>query len=348
MKAAEARKAARRWVDEVASALPGFQGAFFHGSINGMSDDDPFPATSDVDVGVVFVDSEQLPRLGKIQRDGIIVEGAGITRGRLATPEQLLGDYRLGHSFRTNSVIADPTGHLGLVQQQVERHFAEQRWVQKRCEDAKNNCLKYVSSVDEATLYHARATCWLFAEGNLTHVLLAAAMRNPTVRRRYSAAREVLQLAGRPEVHDLLLRMLGCEAMSKGRVEHHLDRMAEAFDRAVPAVQSDFPFASDISELARPVAVDGSRELIEAGEHREAMFWIAATFARCMAVLHRDGRAEEIEPGFRELIRDLVGEGFEDLKRRTAEIEAFVPDLMALASQLVAANPDVVTNERIK
>jgi hypothetical protein len=173
-------------------------------------------------------------------------------------------------------------------------------------------------------------------------------MRNPTVRRRYSAAREVLQLAGRPEVHDLLLRMLGCEAMSKGRVEHHLDRMAEAFDRAVPAVQSDFPFASDISELARPVAVDGSRELIEAGEHREAMFWIAATFARCMAVLHRDERAEEIEAGFRELMRDLVGEGFVDLKRRTAEIEAFVPDLMALASQLIAANPDVVTNERVK
>ena len=38
MKVSAAKRAARRWVDEVASKLPGFQGAFFHGSVNEMAD----------------------------------------------------------------------------------------------------------------------------------------------------------------------------------------------------------------------------------------------------------------------------------------------------------------------
>ena len=48
---------------------------------------------------------------------------------------------------------------------------------------------------------------------------------------------------------------------------------------------AELPAASDvdvvvITPAARPIAIDGSRELIEAGAHREAVFWIVATFAR--------------------------------------------------------------------
>jgi hypothetical protein len=309
-----------------------------------MADREPFPPTSDVDVGVVFAESEPLPRLGKTRRDGVVVEGAPISLERLATAEQLLGDYRLGHSFRSNGVIVDPTGHLERVQRQVERRFAERRWVLRRCEDAKSNCLKYVSGLDESTPYYVQAIGWLFAEGNLTHVLLAAAMRNPTVRRRYSAARELLASAGRLDVHDSVLAMLGCATLSRGRVEHHLDRMTQAYDRAAAAIRSELPFGSDLSEAARPLAVDGSRELVQRGEHREAMFWIAVTYARCMAVLDLDGSrhdADELEPGFRSVMRDLGVESFEDMQRRAAEIEAFLPDLMALACDLISANPEV-------
>jgi hypothetical protein len=40
-------------------------------------------------------------------------------------------------------------------------------------------------------------------------------------------------------------------------------------------------------------------------------------------------------------MRDLGVESFEDMQRRAAEIEAFLPDLMALACDLISANPEV-------
>ena len=112
---------------------------------------------------------------------------------------------------------------------------------------------------------------------------------------------------------------------------------------AASVIQSEFPFGSDISELARPVAVAGSQQLIGRGEHREAMFWIAVTYARCMAVLYSDasgGVAEEFAPEFRDMMKDLGVEGYDEMQRRTNEIEAFLPGLMTLVGDLIAANPD--------
>ena len=344
MKVAEARAAARRWVEEVASELPGYRGAFFHGSIHAMSDDDDFPPTSDVDVGVVFAEGATLPRLGKVLRGDLVVEGAPIASSRLATAEQLLGDYRLAPSFWRDGVISDPTGHLAHLQREVAARFAERTWVLARCEDARRNGLRFVAGVLEGSPYPTRAMSWLFAEGSLAHVLLASGLRNPTVRRRYSAVRELLAEAARLDVHESLLRMLGCQAMSRARVVEHLDRMTEAFDRAASAARSELPFAPDIAPSARGLTVGGSRALVERGEHREAVFWIAVTHARCLAVLETDGShpvPEETRTGFRHLLRDLGVETFAGMRRRTREIEAFLPDLMAVARELAAANPGI-------
>ena len=46
-----------------------------------------------------------------------------------------------------------------------------------------------------------------------------------------------------------------------------------------------FLFSGDITPQARGVAIGGSQALIDRGDHRDAMFWIVATFARCHAIL---------------------------------------------------------------
>lgn len=344
MRVADAKRAAIRWVDEVASGLEGFEGAFLHGSINWMGDDDLFPATSDVDVGVVLAAGAPTPKLGKALCDGVIVEGAAIERSRVGSAEQLLADGKLGHSFRTPSVIADPTGHLARVQSQVSRAFAERRWVLARCESASVHAKRYARQLDADLPLHVHVICWLFAEGNLTHVLLAAGLRNPTVRRRYSEVRKLLVAYGRPDVHEVLLARLGCGAISPGRVREHLDRMTRAFDDAAGVIRSDFPFRSDLSAAARPVAVDGSRELIERGEHREAVFWIAVTYARCMDVLHTDASPSarvEHAPGFETLLLELGVPGPAEMRARARGLEAFLPELMQLAVELVDHNRDL-------
>ena len=53
------------------------------------------------------------------------------------------------------------------------------------------------------------------------------------------------------------------------------------------------------------------------------------------------GGAEMVMANLASAMRDLGVESFEDMQRRAAEIEAFLPDLMALACDLIAANPEV-------
>ena len=51
----------------------------------------------------------------------------------------------------------------------------------------------------------------------------------------------------------------------------HLDAVAAAFDRAKRLPKGEFPCAAGIRNAARPVAIDGSRALIEQWCHREAI-----------------------------------------------------------------------------
>jgi len=69
------------------------------------------------------------------------------------------------------------------------------------------------------------------------------------------------------------------------------------------------PFAADLTPAARPVAIDGSRELVAAGNHREAVFWVVATAARCQTALNAmaPALAAERERAFRALVADLTG-----------------------------------------
>lgn len=49
----KAKEIAREWVIEAGSKVPGFQGAFFIGSINWKRESEQFPSSSDLDLKVV-------------------------------------------------------------------------------------------------------------------------------------------------------------------------------------------------------------------------------------------------------------------------------------------------------
>jgi hypothetical protein len=141
-----------------------------------------------------------------------------------------------------------------------------------------------------------------------------------------------------------LLELLGCAQMSRARVVEHLAALTEVFDATKTVVKTPFFFASDISDLARPVAIDGSRELIERGQHREAIFWITATYSRCQKVLHHDAPVEmqeQFDPGYRHLLADLGVTSSADLHQRAEQVQAFLPQLWEVAEQIMAANPGI-------
>lgn len=335
-----ARDVARRWVLDHAAGEPGFRGAFYHGSTGWLPGDFVLPATSDVDVMVVFDDAERRVKPGKFRYQDVLLEVSFLPSEQVQSPEMILARPELAGSFRTPSVISDPSGQLTRLQAIVSRDYARRRWVEKRCEGIRDNILRYLRRLDEPQPFHEGVTAWLFATGNTALMPLVAGLMNPTVRRRYTAVRGLLAEYGFSDLYDDLLGLVGCSGMTRARAEYHLLALSEAFDAAKEVVETPFFFASDISDAARPVAIDGSREMVEGGDHREAVFWMVATYSRCQKVFYHDAPPlhEKFDPAFRELLGDLGVSSSTDLRRRGAGVEAFLPRLWEVTEKIISAN----------
>ena len=338
-----AREVARAWVESEGCRLPGFYGAYLAGSVNWLADDAQVPSTSDVDIMVVLENANPPMKIGKMQYRDVLIEVSYLSRDRLASAEQVLGNFALAGAFHTPSVIADPSGQLRVLQQKVAQEYARREWVRRRTEHAAASVRTQAQALDELMPLHDQVSLTTFAAGLTTIVLLVAGLRNPTVRRRYATVRELLAEYGRLDFHEALLQLSGCSEMDADRVKHHLDMMTLAFDKAKLAYKTPYRFGSDISDAARPISVDGSRELIEQGLHREAVFYIAATFSRSRAILAVD--APDLLPRFdvdyAALLTDLGINSFEARRRRCNQIEAFLPQLWEMAEHILARNPEI-------
>jgi hypothetical protein len=172
-----------------------------------------------------------------------------------------------------------------------------------------------------------------------------AALRNPTVRQRYSAARRVLLEYGRTDFFLGLLELLGCAHLAAPHIEKHLGELAKIFDAAAAVARTPFSFSSDITAAARPIAIDGSRGLIGAGDHREAVFWMVATFARCHKILATDAPPELARthlPAFEAMMADLGIVSSQDIARRAHEVTQFLPRLWAMAEEIISQNSGLI------
>jgi hypothetical protein len=335
MRVAVAREIARRWVVSEGAGLPGFGGAFLTGSVLWSPGEAVLPASSDVDVMVVLDVAEPPIKPGKIRYGSVLLEISFMSGGRLASAEDVLGDYHLAGSFHLPGVLADPSGRLGAIHRMVAREFADRRRVLARCEAAMDVVRHRITGMDEAAPLAEQVTSWLFGTGVTTHVLLVAGLRNPTVRRRYEAVRELLAVHGMLDRYEALLELLGCAGMGAARVSRHLGAVERAFDAAKEVSAPAYPFSSDITEAARPLSIGGSRELIERGLPREAVFWLVATYARCLRKLSLagvDGGAHE--EGFGELLADLGAETHADRRQRGQGVLDALPDLWHTAETL--------------
>jgi len=109
-------------------------------------------------------------------------------------------------------------------------------------------------------------------------------------------------------------------------------------------IKTPFFFSADISDLARAVAIDGNRELIEHGDHRAAIFWMVATYSRCQQVLYHDAPLalqEQFTPGYQHLLADLGITGFADLQERSEQLKSFLPRVWTVATAIMDANPEI-------
>lgn len=329
MKIGTARAIARAWVEEQADALSGYTGAFLAGSTNDLPAGAMLDTTSDLDIMVVLESADIPEKPGKFRYRDVLLEASILDAGSLRDVEMVLGHYHLGRVMATARILSDPTGFLTGLQESVAQRFADREWIERRVNQAAETVLTRLDSIVAERSFEENAMAWLFAVGGLPHVLLVAGLRNPTVRKRYVAVRDLLNDIGHEGgLYDAMMDALDPERMPSERIRHHLDELACAFDAASSVARSPFFFASDLSAEARPLAIDGSRELIDAGMYREAIFWIVATFCRCQIVLHADAPPElahRWDDAFRELLSDLGIVAGHDLTRRADDVRNLLP-----------------------
>ena len=235
-------------------------------------------------------------------------------------------------------MLSDPTGHLRRLHAAIAPTFGRPEAVRRRCADVLTVVERRLAALDPARSWPELVTAWMFPASLLTNAVLVAALRTPTVRLRYPAAREVLHGCGHADLYERLLGLLGCAGVGRAVVARHLDRLEEAFDRAAALARTPFPFSTDITAAARPIAIDGSRRLVADGDHREAVFWIVATHARCQQILDADAPGPVRRAGaaeFRTAVADLLGVGdVTGLRERAEAARALVPEVGAAAAAI--------------
>ena len=334
------------------AAEPAFRGAFLTGSAADLPGSAPLPRSSDVDLTVLVAALSAAPvdrptsgavagqttgaasrrRSGKQLVDGVLVDVSYLDEGALADPAWVAASFVYAPSFRGGQVLADPTGHLGRLEAAIAPSFAAPAAVHARTADVHRRIRARLTALDPHAAWADLVLNWLFPTSLTAVARLVAALRMPTVRQRYLRARAVTP----PAEYEGLLALLGCADATPGLVARHLDAVAERFDEAAALLAATapsgggprLPFAADLTPAARPVAIDGSRELVDGGNHREAVFWIVATAARCQVALSTRAAdlAREHEPDFRRLVADLVGlHGPADLLTRRAALLATLP-----------------------
>lgn len=339
----DVKTGAGEWVYKEAIHIPGFYGAFLHGSINWLNDEDQLPPASDIDIIVVLTNPNGTPP-GKFNYGSLLLEVSYLSIDELRTAEQVLGKFYLAGSFRKPGIIADKDNHLTTLQQQVAAQYANAYWARKRCAHARELALSYLDQQDESAPLHDQVTSWLFARGLMVHMLLVAGLKNPTVRKRYLEVKRLLQEYS-PEFYERLLQSVGFASLGRPQVERHLASLTAAFDAACAVIKTPYRFAADISITGRPIAIGGSEELVKAGYHREAMFWIIATYCRCRHVLAQDAPLavqEQHNKGFIELLEGLHIASFDE-RRQTNQVAAkFIVEVTQVAELIIAQNPEVI------
>ena len=294
MLAHEARGLASDWLFANCVGAPGFIGAFLSGSVAWMKPEASVSKASDIDLVVVFEDSDQPPGSGKRAWKQAVLEIKYLTLDAIADVEAVLSDYHLAGALWRNAVLADPTGKIAKITHEIGNEFTKACWVRRRMAQVRDRAHQRVARFRDADELHDRVTTFFFGAGLCPHMILVADLANPTIRRRYAASQPVLKRYRRLDYHERLLTTLGSRTWSRQVAERHLADVTAAFDLACSITRSPYRFASDMSLAARPMAIDGSSEMIQSGFPREAAFWLITVMSRSRAVITMDGSADQL------------------------------------------------------
>lgn len=344
LKIKDSRAIAAKWLDENCNSLNGYVGGYLSGSTAWGDPDAEFRLGSDVDLFVV-VDGQAMPeRPGKTLVDDVVLEINFIDWNSISNPDDILSDYHLAGAFVCDGLLRDPDGRIAGIRQAVAKEFAAPDRIMQRCAQAKDRATSFIAQFRQHTELHDKVTCLFFGAGVCAHMILVVDQKNPTIRRRYAEMQKTLQAKGQLELHERLLKTLGSADWTKQIATQLLQDVATSFDLACLVMRSPYQFASDMTEAARPIAIGGSQEMIDASLHREAAFWLVAIAARSRAVVVQDGTPEQLREVDAQLWRLLDQLGISDdsaMDWRAMTIEADIEACWNASERIVYGQANI-------
>lgn len=348
MKACAAREIAKAWVQEVGIHLSGFQAAHLSGSLARLTNEDELPDFSDIDIYCVMEAGSEFPQR-KFTYRGALLETVAQPIKDYASPECVLSSPFLAPAFLADGALHDPEGLLSVLYPVVCQRYAEKRWLEARYRTVREEvegcagALERAASLDEGFL----------AVGvtlrKLGYLLAVAHLQVPTVRKNLAESIRLLRSHGQDGLTDGLLRMLGCRDLTEGQVRSCLRECAALFDRAAEVLVRPAPMDFNLVPAARPYLIEGTEEMIAAGQHREAMLWVMMVLWASNACLQKDAPPEE-RPHWQERADRCYAllslASIEDCSHQIPEAKALIEQVMGYTDGVVGAYTDECLDER--
>lgn len=252
--------------------------AFIGGSAATVSPDTLYDPTSDIDCYLVIDGPPPPGKIGKVTVGGVLLDVSWLPWSHVETART---NAIIASLLNFGRVIHDPTGRLEAIQLEIQGSFATPAAIWLRLEDMRQRIRAGLTADTFDLPQPEQMMNWLFPATLATHLPLIAACAPLTVRKRFLATKQVTT----SEVYEELLSLYGFADVTREQTQQWLDLTDRIFsENAALAETSSRFWAGDIRKDARAIAIGGSQQLIEAGLHREALYWIIATCSRCLVV----------------------------------------------------------------
>ena len=316
--------------------MPGFRGAHLMGSALSIPHDAPFPVYRDIDFNIVCEGSHDT-QTHDVPYKGLMLEYSVVSVERYRSAEEVLATPELASNLAAGGILADPLGLLAPLQRAVADQYTQPRWVWARCAYEKHIVGQALDSLGQAGApFEALlplGTLALYLSG----LLAEASLRPPTHRRCLVVMRDVLHGQGCADLYETVLNLTGYGQLSRRQVDGYLDACAAAFDCAAAVTRTPVMFQFKLQPHVRPCIVEGAREMIDQGYHREAMFWIGGFLMFANAAIQADAPAQEravFQAGLDRLIADMGLRTSADVAGRAAVARDLAAAVFDVADEL--------------
>lgn len=252
--------------------------AFIGGSSATRPLDSPYDASSDVDCYVVIDGEPPEGKIGKIVVEGVLLDVTWIPWNQVKSAKN---HAVVSSLINFGLVIFDTDDRLTNVQRQIRETFLLPSAIETRLTDMRQRIRGGLSADSSHLCCAEQVMNWIFPATLVTHIPLIAACAPLTVRKRFVAAKRVMA----PKEYEALLALFGFHDVTVDETQAWLNLTDRILSENQTLAESSTRFwAGDIRTDARNIAINGSQQLIDAGLHKEALYWIIATCARCLTV----------------------------------------------------------------